>query len=471
VIGIQNPGMVIILLAGAITTIILSRDVMSSGRIAGIPVKRRGLLFFLYAIPCVALGVVLRLFLVSEAAFLAPGGNYPEAFVAMMPLVFYLILSSFALMGGSLISWPLRGTLKAHTVVCLLLIFLGLFALISADPSRRYLLIVAVLAGLLSALAARWQDASFEQLHQASLGRPADSSLQPLHVPPEETRVLPPAGPEIFPGDLLERYEDIRVVGAGGLARVFRARNILTGTDVALKIPIQADEATGRCFMKEIMGWEALQHPNIVRVSEVNILPVPYVEMEYIGRTLFDLPRPMHPGDAARIALGVARGLSFAHERGIIHRDIKPQNILITGEGTPKISDWGMSKVMGISRMPTVTGFSLGYAAPEQIDPGIFGNTDPRTDLYQLGVVLYELVTGNVPFPGGDFFEIRSRIATERPRPPVELQPGVGRLDSIIMKCLEKKPFDRYQTAAGLINDLEAYLVWESRDEYNIFED
>ena len=158
------------------------------------------------------------------------------------------------------------------------------------------------------------------------------------------------------------------------------------GKTVAVKIPIRFDETTGKCFMKEIVAWEGLRHPNIVEITEVNILPLPYVEMEYVRSGLADLKTPLRPRKAAEIIMGVAKGLAYAHEQGIIHRDIKPHNILITREGIPKITDWGMSRLLGSSAVPTVTGFSLAYAAPEQVSPGRFGETDERTDIYQLGL-------------------------------------------------------------------------------------
>jgi len=173
---------------------------------------------------------------------------------------------------------------------------------------------------------------------------------------------------------------------------------------------------------------------------------------------------------AARIALGIARGLAFAHAKGIIHRDIKPQNILMTESGEPKITDWGMSKLMGVALMPTLNGFSLAYAAPEQVAPQTYGETDQRTDLYQLGTVLYEMVTGKVPFPGDDLIQVSTRIASDRPIPPSILNPLALPLDPVIMKCLEKDPRMRFQHADDLIRELETFLK-PGENGYNIFED
>ncbi|OPX73873.1 MAG: serine/threonine-protein kinase [Methanoregulaceae archaeon PtaB.Bin152] len=209
-----------------------------------------------------------------------------------------------------------------------------------------------------------------------------------------------------------------------------------------------------------------------MRVSGVNILPVPYVEMEYVPKTLADVHKPLPVRSAARFCRDVARGLLFAHDRGIIHRDIKPHNILVTHEGVPKITDWGMSKVMGVTGMPTITGFSLAYAAPEQLAPQTFGETDQRTDIYQIGCVLYELLTGTVPFPGNDMVKVSALILSEVPKRPSTLNPDALPLDTIIMRCLEKRPEDRYQNVRDLIRDLDAFLLGEDpNDRYHIFED
>ena len=255
----------------------------------------------------------------------------------------------------------------------------------------------------------------------------------------------------------------------GGIARVFKARNWRTGETVALKIPINKDENTGKCFTKEIVAWEGLHHDNIVKVSEVNILPVPYVEMEYVESALSEMKKPLPVRDATKIILGVAEGLAFAHSRGIIHRDIKPHNVLISKDGTPKITDWGMSKVLGTCVVPTITGFSLSYAAPEQVAPSGFGPTDQRTDIYQLGAVFYELVTGRVLYEGEEIGQVSARIVSEEPVPPSTLNPSAAGLDPIILKCLRKQPAERYQTVEELIEDLHRYL--ESQGEYEIFDD
>jgi hypothetical protein len=466
---LPDPGSAVILAAVSIAAIVFSRDVLNSGRTRGVTAGRKAMALALCAIPCTALLAVLGWYLSSPAGR-TPTAPGLEALTVTILIAFYLIVSSFALMLGAVLSWPLRATTRVHTVASILLIFAALFALINSGPGERFPLGLAVAAGLLMVLVARWQDPGVIRAPGVETGAPPAALDPALTTSQHGTSIFPPAGPDLFPGDLGGKYADIRFIGSGGLARVFRARNIMTGNEVALKIPIQADETTGKSFMKEILGWEALQHPNIVRIYEVNILPIPYVEMEFLPRTLADLPRPVDVKSAARIALGIARGLAFAHAKGIIHRDIKPQNILMTESGEPKITDWGMSKLMGVALMPTLNGFSLAYAAPEQVAPQTYGETDQRTDLYQLGTVLYEMVTGKVPFPGDDLIQVSTRIASDRPIPPSILNPLALPLDPVIMKCLEKDPRMRFQHADDLIRELETFLK-PGENGYNIFED
>ena len=462
------PGIFFILAIGGLATIILSRDVLSSERVRNVSVRRKLLEFALFAIPVIAMMIVLDWYLASPAE--RTWGILPELVTAVVPLMLYLVLSSIALMMGALISWPFRGMLKAHTVAGVLVIFLALLALIGGDPSMRFMAGMMLLSGILSTLAARWQDGSYPQDKPSAGDISAPASIS--RPGPDETSVSTSIGSGLFPQELADKYAGAEFVGSGGLARVFRAKNLQTGQTVALKIPLQHDENTGKAFLKEIMGWEGLLHENIVKVSAVNILPVPYVEMEFIGQTLADMGKPLPMGRSARICRDVALGLQFAHDRGIIHRDIKPQNILVTTEGVPKITDWGMSKVIGLSGMPTITGFSLAYAAPEQLAPQTFGETDQRTDIYQLGCVLYELVTGVVPFPGNDMAHVSALIISQKPDLPSSRNPSLQPLDAIIMRCLEKRPVDRYQNVRELIHDLEECLSSrESSDRYNIFED
>ena len=187
-----------------------------------------------------------------------------------------------------------------------------------------------------------------------------------------------------LPPALEKKYPTAEYVAEGGVSRVFRAWDEKEGRDVAVKIPIRFDEVTGTQFTKELHVWEGLHHKNIVEIYAANIFPVPYIEMEYVASSLAALKFPLETKKALTIVKGVAEGLRYAHEQGIVHRDIKPENIMIAPDGTPKISDWGLSKAEG-TKQSGLIGFSLEYAAPEQLAPNLYGEPGPRTDLYQLG--------------------------------------------------------------------------------------
>jgi eukaryotic-like serine/threonine-protein kinase len=266
-----------------------------------------------------------------------------------------------------------------------------------------------------------------------------------------------------FPNELESKYSDIKYIGRGGIAWVFSAVRKSDGMIVAVKIPISFDEMTGKSFLNEIAAWETLRHPNIVKVTAVNILPVPFVEMEYVPEALEATPKPIPVWKAVHFIRGVADGLKYAHEHGFIHRDIKPHNILLNKDFVPKITDWGMSKVLANEvKKSSIAGVSLSYAAPEQVSPSEFGRTDERTDIYQLGVVFYELVTGSVPFGGESIVEVGNAILREQPKPPSQYNADAAVVEKIILKCLEKDPANRYQTASELLEALDGYLEEES---------
>jgi len=262
-----------------------------------------------------------------------------------------------------------------------------------------------------------------------------------------------------FPRELENKYTEITFVGRGGIAWVFSAIRKTDGIKVAVKIPISFDEVTGKCFLNEIAAWETLCHPNIVEVTAVNILPIPYVEMEFVPSSLEAIEKPLPVWKAVHLITGIVDGLRYAHEHGFIHRDIKPHNILLTEDLVPKITDWGMSKVLAADiKKSSIAGFSLSYAAPEQVSPTEFGRTDERTDVYQLGVVFYELVTGSLPFGGESIVEVGNAILRDPPIPPSEYNPDAEAVEKIILKCLAKNPKDRYASAVELLDALQGYL-------------
>ncbi|GAB7015512.1 hypothetical protein JCM10550A_08790 [Methanogenium cariaci] len=298
------------------------------------------------------------------------------------------------------------------------------------------------------------------------------SRLVPPHVPEdtdERTRIAPVGDPfdetqimdsqlrdVYFPATLMDRYRDVSFIGKGGLARVFRAVRREDGAVVAVKVPISFDETTGRIFLKEMKLWEGLSHPNIVRICSVNILPVPYVEMEYVPGSLAGATLPLPPAEAAAIVADIVRGLAYAHEQGIIHRDIKPHNILIAEDGTAKITDWGLGTVMGDGHESSIVGFSIQYATPEQIAPRRYGDADVRTDIYQAGIVFYELLTGRRPFEDGGLGEMTDAILGETPAAPSSVVPAAAPWDEIVLRCIAKEMGDRHPTATAMEEALHA---------------
>jgi serine/threonine protein kinase len=183
--------------------------------------------------------------------------------------------------------------------------------------------------------------------------------------------------------------------------------------------------------------------------------------MEYAPSSLAGLSLPLPENKALEIIKGVARGIAYAHEQGIIHRDIKPENILITADGTPKITDWGLGKEMSDMRKSSMIGFSPLYAAPEQISPHMFGNPGPATDIYQMGILFYVMLTGRVPFTNEDMHEMSNAILHTAPPKPSWNGLYEKKILSILMKCLEKRPEDRYDSAASLLEHLEAISITE----------
>ncbi|MGD0080168.1 MAG: serine/threonine-protein kinase [Methanoregula sp.] len=259
-----------------------------------------------------------------------------------------------------------------------------------------------------------------------------------------------------FPPSLEKRFLNPVFIGEGGLARIFRAENAKTHQTVAVKIPVRFDEVTGTHFTRDIVFWQGLEHKNIIRIYSSNILPVPYIEMEYAPSSLAALPLPLPEERAVGMVLEIAHGLAYAHGRGIVHRDIKPENILLAADGTPKITDWGLGRAIGNTRQSSIIGYSPAYAAPEQIAPRRYGRPGPATDIYQLGMLLYEMLTGSVAFDNRGMHDLNLAILDDPPVLPSWQGTHEKELGKIIMKCLAKRPEERYSSVADLVRDLEA---------------
>lgn len=269
-----------------------------------------------------------------------------------------------------------------------------------------------------------------------------------------------------FPTELLERYEPLEFLGEGGFAKVFKVRRKGDGRIVAVKIP-HVDEKTSSLFLKEIAAWYHLNHPNIVKLYKADILPIPYLEMEYVGgvnvsgkvvRDLDAYPKPLDEKTTLKIIYGIAKALEHAHSKGIYHLDLKPLNVLLKSDLTPKITDWGLAKISTRSSLSTNSGYSPLYAAPEQLDEETYGVPDHRTDIYGLGIIFYELLTGKLPYEGYSLGAVVGKILAKdiKPTPPSKINPALAKYDGIFEKLLAKRKEDRYQSIEEFLQALNA---------------
>jgi len=263
------------------------------------------------------------------------------------------------------------------------------------------------------------------------------------------------------------RYRIVRPLGAGGMAEVYLAHDNVLQRDVALKVMsgrYAGDEEFVERFKREAQSAAVLSHPNIVSIydrgeSEGGTY---YIAMEYLcGGTLKDriLKRgALPPRTAAAVALQIAEALQAAHEAGVVHRDIKPHNVLVTEAGNVKVGDFGIARAASSSTM-TRTGSILGtahYISPEQAMGEPVG---PQSDVYSLGVVLYEMLTGTLPYDAETSIGIAMKHVNGHLVPPKELNPEVPRgMNAVVMRLLEKNPGDRYADAEELMEDLEKVL-------------
>ncbi|WP_406268497.1 Stk1 family PASTA domain-containing Ser/Thr kinase [Nocardia sp. NBC_00881] len=270
------------------------------------------------------------------------------------------------------------------------------------------------------------------------------------------------------PKNLSSRYELGEIIGFGGMSEVHKARDLRLSRDVAIKV-LRADLARDPTFYlrfkREAQNAAALNHPAIVAVydtgeAEVDGGPLPYIVMEYVdGDTLRDIVRgkgPLPPRRAMEVVADVCAALDFSHKAGIVHRDMKPANIMINRAGAVKVMDFGIARAIADSSNPmTQTAAVIGtaqYLSPEQAR----GETvDARSDVYSVGCVLFEILTGEPPFTGDSPVAVAYQHVREDPRLPSHVYSSVPReLDSVVLKAMSKNPANRYQTAAEMRADL-----------------
>jgi WD40 repeat protein/tRNA A-37 threonylcarbamoyl transferase component Bud32 len=284
----------------------------------------------------------------------------------------------------------------------------------------------------------------------------------------------PPSAPEegaAAPPPSVPGYELLAELGRGGMGVVYKARQTSLGRLVALKLLLhgaRASDVERRRLRAEAEALAQLQHPHIVQVFEVGEHDdLPYLALELVeGHTLAQAVHrtPQPSRETARLVEVLARAVHAAHERGVVHRDLKPANVLMTADGVPKVTDFGLAKRLEGAEPLTRPGHVMGtptYMAPEQADPRR-GAIGPAVDVYALGTILYELLTGRPPFLGDTPLDTLLLVVREEPVPPTRLRPRVPRdLETICLKCLEKEPVRRYASAAELADDLLRFVNGE----------
>lgn len=306
-------------------------------------------------------------------------------------------------------------------------------------------------------------------------------SLDTMSEPGSTLRIDPtspaPASPvkaraELAPGQMFAgRYRIDQIIGRGGMGVVYRANDTQLDEPVAIKTLM--GEVLGRSpeelerFKREIRLARKITHRNVLRTYDYGEADGTYfISMEFVrGYTLNELldeapSRQMAPRVAAGIARQISRGLEAAHEQGIVHRDIKPQNVLIDHRGEVKLMDFGIARMAEAPEAMTQAGLIIGtphYMSPEQVQGKAL---DSRSDVYSMGIMLYEMLAGHRPFESSSLTGVLTAHLTEQPRPVIEFRPEIGReLNAIIMRCLAKDPAARYADAGALLAELDLLQV------------
>ncbi|HXJ17295.1 MAG TPA: serine/threonine-protein kinase, partial [Candidatus Polarisedimenticolia bacterium] len=276
------------------------------------------------------------------------------------------------------------------------------------------------------------------------------------------------ASPDFIVGRTLGHYRIVEEIGAGGMGVVYRAHDERLERDVALKIlppGTLANESSRKRFRREAVALSKVNHPNIATVHDFDTQEgLDFLVMEHIpGSTLSEklVTGPLSEKEVVALGTQLAEGLHAAHERGVVHRDVKPSNLRLTSDGRLKILDFGLAKLRLPPTPSTTTETlteaqamvgTLPYTAPEQL---LGGEIDARADIYAAGFVLYEMATGQRPFAEVESSRLIGAILRQTPVPPGQLNPQLSpELEGIIGRCLEKEPENRYQSAKELAADL-----------------
>jgi len=268
-------------------------------------------------------------------------------------------------------------------------------------------------------------------------------------------------------GQSLGRYHILEQLGEGGMATVYKAYDTRLERDVAVKV-IRVDQFSPAALVRVLQRFEReakslakLSHPNIVGVIDYGEHEgVPFLVMEYLpGGTLKQrLGKPIRWQEAARMLLPIASGLAYAHQRGVLHRDVKPSNILIGDSGEPMLTDFGIAKILEGGDAQTLTGTGIGVGTPEYMAPEQWtGGAGPQADIYSLGVVFYEIVTGRKPYVADTPAAVLLKQATEPLPRPGQYVPGLPEaVEKVLLKALARKPEDRYADMTAFVGALES---------------
>lgn len=269
---------------------------------------------------------------------------------------------------------------------------------------------------------------------------------------------------------IADRYEIIGKVGAGGMSDVYKAKDLTLGRFVAIKVlkpEFSEDLNFVTKFRTEAQSAAGLEHPNIVNIYDVGSEKgMHYIVMEYVEgitlKTYIEKKGQLSFKEAVSIAIQVGRGIEAAHNKNIIHRDIKPQNIIISTEGKVKVTDFGIAKAASTNTISSDVMGSVHYSSPEQARNGF---VDGKSDIYSLGIVMYEMVTGRVPFDGDTTVAVAIQHLQEEMVPPSAYAPNLPiSMEKIILKCTQKNSDRRYESMTALLTDLRKALVSPNED-------
>lgn len=269
---------------------------------------------------------------------------------------------------------------------------------------------------------------------------------------------------------IADRYEIIGKAGAGGMSDVYKAKDLTLGRFVAIKVlksEFSEDLNFVTKFRTEAQSAAGLEHPNIVNIYDVGSEKgMHYIVMEYVEgitlKTYIEKKGQLSFKEAVSIAIQVGRGIEAAHAKGIIHRDIKPQNIIISTEGKVKVTDFGIARAASSNTISSDVMGSVHYSSPEQARNGF---VDGKSDIYSLGIVMYEMVTGRVPFDGDTTVAVAIQHLQEEMVPPSAYAPNLPiSMEKIILKCTQKNPDRRYESMTALLTDLRKALVSPNED-------